>query len=158
VILYYLAAPFNLIGRTDPVGGEAGYRPLIEHTAAELQKTGASWIATTDYRTYAMLRFFFNDRVPVVQLNERGRYQGFHAPDMSRIAGHTGLYVGLKPFDNPAIPPWPSIPAKRAPLETVNRIWRGIVMDSYTIETFSGWTPELSPPEGSPLFVWRVLA
>ena len=158
VIFYYLAAPFNLIGRTDPVGGEAGYRPLIEHTAAELQKTGASWIATTDYRTYAMLRFFFNDRVPVVQLNERGRYQGFHAPDMSRIAGHTGLYVGLKPFDNPAIPPWPSIPAKRAPLETVNRIWRGIVMDSYTIEKFSGWTPELSPPEGSPLFVWRVLA
>jgi 4-amino-4-deoxy-L-arabinose transferase-like glycosyltransferase len=158
VMFYYLVAPFNLIGRTDPVGGEAGYRPLIDRTEAELQKTGASWIATTDYRTYAMLRFFFNGRVPVVQLNERGRYQGFHPPDMNRIAGHAGLYVGLKPFDNPAIPPWPSIPAKREPLETVDRVWRGIVMDSYTIEKFSGWTPELSPPEGSPLFVWRVLA
>ncbi len=105
-----------------------------------------------------MLRFFFNGRVPVVQLNERGRYQDFQAPDMSLIAGHAGLYVGLKPFDNPAIPPWPSIPAKREPLETVDRVWRGVVMDSYTIETFSGWTPELSPPKDSPLFVVRVLA
>ena len=158
VFLYYLAAPFNLIGRTDPVGGEAGYRPVIERTEAELQKTGATWIATTDYRTYAMLRWFFNGRVPVVQINERGRYQGFRAPDMSLIAGHVGLYVGLKPFDNPAIPPWSSVPAKREPLETVNRVWRGVVMDTYAIEKFTGWTPELSPPPESPLFRWRVLA
>jgi len=158
VMFYYLAAPFNLIGRSDPVGGEAGYRPLVERTEAELQKTGATWIATTDYRTTAMLRFLLHDRVPVVQLNERGRYQGFRAPDVSRIEGHAGLYVGLKPFDNPAIPPWTSIPAKREPLETVDRVWRGIVMDRYTIEKFSGWTPELSPPEDSPLFGWRWLA
>jgi 4-amino-4-deoxy-L-arabinose transferase-like glycosyltransferase len=158
VIFYYVVAPFNLIGRTDPVGGEAGYRPLIERTEAELQKTGATWIASTDYRTYAMLRFFFNGRVPVVQLNERGRYQGFHAPDMSRIAGHTGLYVAREPENNPAIALWASIPAKREPLERVNRVWRGVVMDSYAIEKFSGWTPELSPPPTSPLFLWRVLA
>jgi hypothetical protein len=31
-------------------------------------------------------------------------------------------------------------------------------MDSYAIEKFSGWTPELSPPPTSPLFLWRVLA
>jgi hypothetical protein len=158
VFLYYLAAPFNLIGRTDPVGGEAGYGPVIERTEAELQKTGATWIATTDYRTYAMLRWFFNGRVPVVQINERGRYQGFRAPDMSLIAGYTGLYVGLKPFDNPAIPPWSSVPARREPLETVNRVWRGVVMDTYSIEKFTGWAPELSPPPESPLFRWRVLA
>jgi 4-amino-4-deoxy-L-arabinose transferase-like glycosyltransferase len=158
VMFYYLAAPFNLIGRSDPVGGEAGYRPLVERTEAELRKTGATWIATTDYRTTAMLRFFLHDRVPVVQLNERGRYQGFRAPDMSRIAGHAGLYVGLKPFDNPAIPPWTSIPAKREPLESVDRVWRGILMDSYTIEKFTGWTPQLSPPKDSPLFGWRWLA
>jgi 4-amino-4-deoxy-L-arabinose transferase-like glycosyltransferase len=158
VCFYYLAMPFNFIGRTDPVGGEAGYEPVIARTEAELQKTGATWIATSDYRTYAMLRWFFRDRVPVVQINERGRYQGFREPDMSLIAGHAGLYVGLKPFDNPAIPPWSSIPAKREPLETVDRVWRGIVMDSYAIEKFSGWTPELSPPPDSPLFRWRVLA
>ena len=158
VFLYYVAAPFNLIGRADPVGGEAGYQPVIERTEAELQKTGATWIATSDYRTYAMLRWFFNNRVPVVQINERGRYQGFREPDMRLIAGHVGLYVGLKPFDNPAIPPWPSVPAKREPLETVDRVWRGVVMDTYAIEKFTGWTPELSPPPESPLFRWRVLA
>ena len=63
---------------------------------AELQKTGATWIATTDYRTYAMLRWFFNGRVPVIQINERGRFMGFRDPGMDLIRGHTGLYVGAR--------------------------------------------------------------
>ncbi|HZC98420.1 MAG TPA: glycosyltransferase family 39 protein, partial [Bradyrhizobium sp.] len=90
VFFYYAAAPWNLIGRTDPVGGEAGYQQVAERAQDQLQKTGATWIATTDYRTCAMLRWFFKDKVPVVQINERGRYQGFRAPDMSLIAGHAG--------------------------------------------------------------------
>ncbi|WP_423887773.1 glycosyltransferase family 39 protein [Bradyrhizobium sp.] len=158
VCFYYLAVPFNFIGRTDPVGGEAGYEPVVSRTEAELQKTGATWIATTDYRTYAMLRWFFNGRVPVVQINERGRYQGFRSPDMSRIAGHIGLYVGREPENNPSLALWAQIPAKRELLETVDRVWRGIVMDTYAIEKFTGWTPELSLPPDSPLFRWRVLA
>jgi len=158
VFFYYVALPFNFIGRTDPVGGEAGFEAVVRRVEAELQKTGATWIATTDYRTYAMMRWFFNNRVPVVQLNERGRYQDFRAPDMSLISGRAGLYVGLKPYDNPAIPIWASIPAKREPLETVDRVWRGVVMDSYTIERFTGWTPQFSPPPDSPLFDWRWLA
>ncbi|WP_423877981.1 glycosyltransferase family 39 protein [Bradyrhizobium sp.] len=158
VCFYYLAVPFNFIGRTDPVGGEAGYEAVISRTEAELQKTGATWIATTDYRTYAMLRWFFNNRVPVVQINERGRYQGFRSPDMSLIAGHVGLYVGREPENNPSMALWAQIPARREPLETVDRVWRGIVMDTYAIEKFTGWTPELSPPPDSPLFLWRVLA
>jgi 4-amino-4-deoxy-L-arabinose transferase-like glycosyltransferase len=158
VFLYYVAAPFNLIGRTDPVGAEAGYQAVVDRVEAELQNTGATWIATTDYRTYAMLRWFFKGRVPVVQVNERGRYQGFRAPDMSLIAGHTGLYVSREPDNNPSNPLWASIPAKREPLETVDRAWRGSLMDRYAIDKLSGWTPDLSPPPGSPMFVWRVLA
>jgi 4-amino-4-deoxy-L-arabinose transferase-like glycosyltransferase len=158
VCFYYLAMPFNFIGRTDPVGGEAGYEAIVARTEAELQKTGATWIATTDYRTYAMLRWFFNNRVPVVQINERGRYQGFHSPDMSQIAGHVGLYVGREPDNNPSAALWALAPAKREPLEKVDRAWRGIVMDTYVIEKFTGWTPELSPPPASPLFDWRWLA
>jgi hypothetical protein len=46
----------------------------------------------------------------------------------------------------------------REPLERVDRVWRGIVMDSYTLEKLTGWTPELSPPPDSPLFRWRALA
>lgn len=158
VCIYYLALPYNFIGSTDPIGGEAGYEAVVARVEAELQKTGATWIATTDYRTYAMLRWFFNNRVPVVQLNERGRYQGFRAPDMNLIAGHAGLYVGREPENNPAIALWKSIPARREPLESVDRTWRGIVMDTYAIEKFTGWTPELSPPQDSPLFGWRWLA
>jgi hypothetical protein len=155
VTFYYLAAPFNLIGRSDPVGGEAGFRPVVERTEAELTKTGATWVATTDYRTYAMLRWFLNGRVPVIQLNERGRFQGFRVPDMNRIAGHVGLYVAPLPYDHPI---WEAIGGKRQPVETVDRVWRGIVMDSYSIETLRDWTPQLSPPPDSPLFGWRWLA
>jgi 4-amino-4-deoxy-L-arabinose transferase-like glycosyltransferase len=156
VFFYYVATPWNLIGRTDPVGGEAGYQHLVERAQAELQNTGASWIATSDYRTYAMLRWYFNGRVPVVQLNERGRFQGFRDPGMNEIAGHTGLYVAREPDESSDI--WSGTAAKREPLERVDRSWRGIVMDTYALEKLTGWTPELSPPPDSPLFRWRVLA
>ncbi len=158
VFLYYVATPWNFIGRTDPIGGEAGYQPIVRRAEVELKKTSATWIATTDYRTYAMLRWFFRGRVPVVQINERGRYLGFREPDMDWIRGHAGLYVGREPDNVDANPIWASTTAIREPLERVDRVWRGIVMDTYALEKFTGWTPELSPPEGSPLYRWRVLA
>jgi 4-amino-4-deoxy-L-arabinose transferase-like glycosyltransferase len=156
VFLYYVVAPWNFIGRADPIGGEAGYEQVVERAQAQLQKTGATWIATTDYRTYAMLRWFFKDRVPVIQINERGRFEGFRDPGMNTIRGHVGLYVGREP-DNTS-PVWRSTTAIRQPLERVERSWRGIVMDTYALEKLTGWTPELSPPKDSPLYRWRVLA
>ena len=156
VFLYYVVTPWNFIGRTDPIGGEAGYEEVVDRAQAELQKIGATWIATTDYRTYAMLRWYFNGRVPVIQINERGRFLGFHDPGMAAIRGHAGLYVGREP-DN-ASPLWIPTTAIRQPLGRVDRSWRGIVMDTYALEKLTGWTPELSPPPGSPLYRWRVLA
>ncbi len=156
VFLYYVVSPWNFIGRADPIGAEAGYEQVVGQAQAELQKIGATWIATTDYRTYAMLRWYFNGRVPVIQINERGRFLGFCDPGMSLIRGHTGLYVGREP-DN-ASPLWASTTAVREPLERVDRSWRGIVTDSYALEKLTGWTPELSPPPDSPLYRWRVLA
>jgi hypothetical protein len=156
VFFYYVATPWNLIGRTDPVGGEAGYEQVVARAQDQLQKTGASWIATSDYRTYAMLRWYFNGRVPVIQINERGRYQGFRDPGMDRIKGHTGLYVAREP-DN-LLPLWNATTAVRQPLERVQRSWRGTVMDTYALEKQTGWTPELAPPPESPFFRWRVLA
>jgi 4-amino-4-deoxy-L-arabinose transferase-like glycosyltransferase len=156
VFLYSVAAPWNFIGRADPIGGEAGYQPVAARAEAELQKTGATWIATTDYRTYAMMRWYFNGRVPVVQINERGRFMGFRDPGMDLIRGHTGLYVAREP-DN-ANPIWAATTAVREPLEHVDRVWRGLVMDTYALEKLTGWTPELSPPPDTPLFRWRVLA
>jgi 4-amino-4-deoxy-L-arabinose transferase-like glycosyltransferase len=157
VFLYYVAAPWNFIGRADPVGGEAGYERIVEHARDQLQKTGATWIATTDYRTYAMLRWYFNGSgVPVVQISERGRFQDFRDPGMDRIRDHTGLYVAREPDDQS--PLWNWTTAKRQPLERVDRSWRGTVMDTYALEKITGWTPDLSPPPDSPLFKWRVLA
>jgi len=156
VFLYYVVTPWNFLGKVDPIGGEAGYEQVADRAQAELQKTGATWIATTDYRTYAMLRWFFNGRVPVIQINERGRFMGFGDPGMNLIRGHAGLYVGRVPDDRS--PLWEDIPAHREPLERVDRNWRGIVMDSYALEKLTGWTPELSPPPDSPLYRWRVLA
>jgi len=156
VFLYYVAAPWNLIGRTDPVGGEAGYEQVVERARVQLQQTGATWIATTDYRTYAMLRWYFNGRVPVIQINERGRFQGFRDPGMNLIRDRPGLYVAREPDHR--LPLWDLTTAKRQPLERVERVWRGVVMDTYALEKLTGWTPELSPPPDSPLFRWRVLA
>jgi 4-amino-4-deoxy-L-arabinose transferase-like glycosyltransferase len=156
IFLYYVVSPWNFIGKTDPIGGEAGYQQVVHRAQAQLQKIGATWIATTDYRTYAMLRWYFKDRVPVIQINERGRFQDFRDPGMSLIKGHTGLYVGREP-DNTS-PLWASTTAIREPLERVDRSWRGTVMDTYALEKLTGWTPELSPPPDSPLYRWRVLA
>jgi 4-amino-4-deoxy-L-arabinose transferase-like glycosyltransferase len=156
VFLYYVAAPWNFIGRADPVGGEAGYEQVVARAQDQLKKTGATWIATTDYRTYAMMRWYFNGRVPVIQINERGRYQGFRDPGMGWVRDHTGLYVAREPDDR--LPLWDSISAQRQPLERVERVWRGVVMDSYALEKLTGWTPELAPPPDTPLFRWRVLA
>ena len=156
VFFYYVASPWNFIGRVDPVGGEAGYEQVVDRAQAQLEKTGATWIATTDYRTYAMLRWFFKGRVPVIQINERGRFRGFRDPGMDLIRGHTGLYVAREPDrDNPL---WSSTTAIRQPLERVERVWRGVVMDTYALEKLTGWTPELSPPPNSPLFPARTLA
>jgi 4-amino-4-deoxy-L-arabinose transferase-like glycosyltransferase len=156
VFLYYVVAPWNFLGSIDPIGNEAGYDQVAARAQAELAATGATWIATTDYRTYSMLRWYFNGRVPVIQINERGRFMGFRDPGMSRVEGHAGLYVGRVPDDRS--PVWAAIPAVRQPLERVDRIWRGLVMDTYALEKLTGWMPELSPPPDSPLFRWRVLA
>jgi hypothetical protein len=156
VFLYYTIIPWNMIGALDPIGGEAGYQQVADRAEAELQKTGATWIATTDYRTYAMMRWYFKDRVPVIQINERGRFMGFHDPGMDRIRSHAGVYVVREPDrDNPI---WVETRAQREPLEQVDRVWRGRVMDTYVLQKVTGWTPELSPPPDAPLFRWRVLA
>lgn len=156
VFLYYVAAPWNFLGKMDPVGAEAGYEQVAARAQAALDETGATWIATTDYRTYAMMRWLFRGRVPVVEINERGRFQDFRDPGMDRIKGQAGIYIGRQPDDHS--PLWESISATRAPLGQVERRWRGVLIDTYTIDKLTGWTPELSPPTDSPLFQWRVLA
>ncbi|WP_375167863.1 glycosyltransferase family 39 protein [Bradyrhizobium sp. CCGB01] len=156
VFFYYVAAPWNLLGKIDPIGAEAGYEQVAARAQAALDETGATWIATTDYRTYAMMRWLFRGRVPVIEINERGRFQDFRDPGMDRISGHAGIYVGREPDNRSSL--WQNIPAKREQLGQVERRWRRVLTDTYVIEKLSGWTPELAPPKDSPLFQWKVLA
>ena len=156
VLLYYVAAPWNFLGRMDPIGAEAGFEQVAARAQAALDEAGATWIATTDYRTYAMMRWLFRGRVPVVEINERGRFQDFRDPGMDRIKGHAGLYIGRQPDDRSSL--WDLIPATREPLAQVERRWRGVLIDTYTLDKLTGWTPELTPPKDSPLFQWKVLA
>jgi 4-amino-4-deoxy-L-arabinose transferase-like glycosyltransferase len=155
VFLYYTVSPWNFIGKTDPIGGEAGFAQVASRVESELQNSGATWIATDDYRIYAMLRWHLKDRVPVIQINERSRFIGFRDPGLSKIAGHAGLYIARKPDDTSFLA---STSAVLTPLGEVQRVWRGRVMDTYVLEKLTGWTPDLSPPPDSPLYKWRQLA
>jgi 4-amino-4-deoxy-L-arabinose transferase-like glycosyltransferase len=156
VFLYYVASPWNLLRAADPNGSEAGFAALAARAESDMKKIDASWIAATDYRTYAMLRWHLKDRVPVVQINERKRFLGFADPGMKLIEGHPGLFIAREP-DN-LLPIWSSIGGARTPLEQVDRVWRGTVMDTYDLEKLTGFTPILTPPEDSPMFSARPLA
>src|SRR5581483_10322342 len=138
VFVYYVATPFNFISRIDPVGSEANFDQLAARVQTELDRTGATWIATTDYRTNSMLRWYFRGRVPVIEVTERGRFQGFADPGMDSLKGPPGLYVA-RAYDY-MLPIWDLTSAKRERLEQVDRIWRGEVMDTYTLEKITGWT------------------
>jgi 4-amino-4-deoxy-L-arabinose transferase-like glycosyltransferase len=155
VFLYYVASPWNVLRASDPNGSEAGFAALAARVEADMNRIGATWIAATDYRTYAMLRWQLKDRVPVVQINERKRFLGFADPGMKLIEGHTGLFIAREP-DN-RLPIWSSIGGVRTPLEQVDRVWRGAVMDTYDLEKLTGFTPNLTPPEDSPMFPARPL-
>jgi 4-amino-4-deoxy-L-arabinose transferase-like glycosyltransferase len=155
IFLYYTVSPWNFIGKTDPIGGEAGFAQVASRAESEMQNSGATWIATTDYRVYAMLRWHLRDRVPVIQINERSRFLGFRDPGLDRIAGQAGLYVAREPDDASILA---LTAAVLTPLGQVQRTWRGRVMDTYVLEKLTGWTPDLSPPPDSPFYKWRQLA
>jgi hypothetical protein len=156
VFLYSVAAPWNLIGKNDPLGGEGGYDVLADRALQEMSKTGATWIATSDYRVYAMLRWHLKDKVPVIQVNERARFLGFHDPGMDRIRDHAGLYIAETVDARRAL--LLSTTAKLTPLVEVDTIWRGTPMKHYQIDKLTGWTPELNPAPGTPFYRWPALA
>jgi 4-amino-4-deoxy-L-arabinose transferase-like glycosyltransferase len=150
IFLYCVAAPWNFIGPNDPIGGEAGYAPVAARALVEMDKIGATWIATSDYRTYAMLRWHLRDKVPVIQINQRARFLGFRDPGMNLIEGHTGLYIARTADD--VAPLLATTTARLEPVAQIDTVWRGVVMKSYQMAKLTGWTPDLSPPLDSPFY------
>ena len=149
VFLYYVAAPWNLIGRTDPVGGEAGYRAGRRARAEPVEKN------RRDLDRHHGLSHLCDAALALQRPRARHPDQrarplpGFCAiPAWTGSEDHTGLYVAREP-DN-RLPLWNETNAVRKPLERVERSWRGVVMDTYALEKLTGWTPELSPPPDPP--------
>lgn len=149
VMIYYAGANANLLGKNDSIGKEAGFAQVVEAAKDELEKVGATWFATTDYRIYSMLRWHLRDRVPVVQINERSRYTGFGIRETD-IAGPVGLYIAPKDESWSAI--WGATTAVLEPVGQADLTWRGVRYDTYRMQKLTNWKPVLSPPPGDPLF------
>ncbi len=150
VSLYYLAGSANYLGPHDSIGNEAGFGPLTQTAEQDLKKAGASWFATIDYRTHAILRWHLKDRFPVVQINERIRYLDF-ITDKTTLNGPIGLLVARK--DDPNIKILQQTTAALNTIDDVDLIWRGVRYDTYTLQMLTDWKPVLSPPPGNPFYV-----
>jgi 4-amino-4-deoxy-L-arabinose transferase-like glycosyltransferase len=148
VTLYYLASGRNIAGLDDPYGKEAGFADVVRDATRDLERSGATWFATTDYRIYSQLRWHLRDRIPVVQVNERNRFLDFQRDSRLRI-DQPGLYIYANA--KPAL--WSATSAAFTPLGHIDLIWRGVTYGGYTIEKITGFVPDLSPPPGSAFFV-----
>ena len=149
VFLYYVAAPWNFIGRTDPIGGEAGYEQVVARAQAADAKDRRDLDRDHGLSHLCDAALVFQDRVPVIQINERGRFLGFRDPGMDRIRVMPASMSRASPTTLAALERDDAPMRRRS--ERVERSWRGVVMDTYALEKLTGWTPELSPPPDSPL-------
>jgi 4-amino-4-deoxy-L-arabinose transferase-like glycosyltransferase len=149
LVHYHASFDRNAWGRADPIGRDDGYAGIAEAVRVMADAGEVKWVATTDYRTYAIMRWLLRGRLPVVQINQRSRFIAFAEPTE---IGEPGVYVYEKDRQDAAVP----ASALGEP-QTVERNWRGITYGTYEIRLLEGWTPDLTPPADSPLFRWPDL-
>lgn len=133
-------------GRNDPLGQDAGFGDMSARVFELAQTNGATWIATSDYRTYANLTWHIGTAIPVVQINERARFLDF-APINTTTFGGRALYV------HSGAPVSLLDGAVLGPTRAMEIVWRGQVMREVLVETLDGFVPDLSPPPGSRAFI-----
>jgi 4-amino-4-deoxy-L-arabinose transferase-like glycosyltransferase len=135
-------------GKGDPIGQDAGFGDMAQSVLAVAKTNGVGWIATSDYRTYAELEWHIGKEIPVLQVNERSRFLDFTPRDPTLFTGRA-LYVR----------PGPAAPlladAKRSELPPLPVRWRGVDMQTMSLDLLDGFVPDLDPPPGSPAYVWK---
>jgi hypothetical protein len=137
--LYYVWGTANDLKQNDPVGKEAGFAEIVAAANKARNAVGAKWFATTDYRTYSMLRWSLRDQVPVIQINERSRFIGFVNPVLD---GPIGLYVRSVNDPNASILEKTNVSLQT--VDTTNLIWRGVSYDKYLFQEMTNWKPSSS--------------
>jgi hypothetical protein len=135
------------LSRGDPFGQDAGYDALSDRVLAAAHDNGATWIATTEYRTYAELLWHIGREIPVVQVNERVRFLDFVPIDPELLRG-PALYVHL------AAPPPLLDGIESETLSPVTTTWRDVPMQDFSIALLKDFVPELVPEPGSPAYAW----
>jgi 4-amino-4-deoxy-L-arabinose transferase-like glycosyltransferase len=147
-LLYHATFDHSVwFGTGDPFGQDAGYGEMANDVLELARQSDASWIATTDYRTYAELQWHIGKSMRVVQVNERARFLDF-APIMASTLGGRALYV--HPLTASA-----TLDAARAPVTTVPINWRGQLMQQVAVDQLDNFAPDLSPQPGSPMYEAR---
>ncbi len=107
VFLYYVAAPWNLLGKIDPIGAEAGYEQVARARAGRARRD------RRDLDRDHGLPHLRDDALAVQgpragHRDQRARpLQDFRDPGMDRIRAHAGIYVGREPDDRSSL--WESI-------------------------------------------------
>jgi len=73
--------------------GEAGYEQVAARAREQLPSDRRDVDCDVGLSHLCDARWHFNGEVPVIQINERGRFQGFGDPGMKAIKDHPGLYA-----------------------------------------------------------------
>ena len=92
----YAQAAFDLapdFGISDPTSRMKGWRELANDVDSAAEDLGADYIATTSYTLTSLLAFYGDPTRPVVQLNQRYRYQPLATPPSDELFDGPGLYV-----------------------------------------------------------------
>ncbi len=152
----YGISNFTAAGARDPIGKEAGYREIALGAKAATGKSGATWIGTINYRIYAMLRWHLKDSIPVIQMTERSRFNGFDEKrNAAAVGSGAGLFVDTFPNDGNVIER--ATPAAFEVVGQQDRIWRGITVDKFVFKKITNWIPDLSPKPGTVFYDWPPL-
>jgi 4-amino-4-deoxy-L-arabinose transferase-like glycosyltransferase len=153
---FYAISHGQGIGFRDPIGKEEGYREVALRAKAAADKTGATWIATVNYRIYAMLRWHLRDSIPVVQVTERSRFLGFNNDKAkAAIRSGDGLFVDTTPNEGNVLET--ATPAVMQPVDGLDRTWRGITIDKFMFKTLKNWKPDLTPLPDTLFYNWHPL-